>query len=62
MRLEEELFDRWQKTGRIGFEKVRTKKQARALIETIVEIYDEQCDENCVTLKELAKDLKKFLY
>lgn len=63
MNLREDLLKRWRETGKIGFERVRSQAKAYQLIDTIVDLYEEEeaSKEVYVSLKELSKELKNFI-
>ena len=61
MNLREDLEKRWRETGKVGFERVRSYKHAMELIETVVQLYEEEQREISSSLKDLAKELKYYL-
>lgn len=63
MDLKEDLLKRWRETGKIGFERVRSRAKAYQLIDTIVSLYEEETTskETYLSLKELSEELKNFI-
>ena len=64
MDLKEELLERWESTGKIGFERVHSRNRAIELIETINQLYQQEqqeIQENSITFKDLVEDMRNFI-
>lgn len=56
-----ELIERYESTGRVGLTKPRNHTEAMQLIETVVDLYEEEPEEYNFTLKDITNKLKEFL-
>ena len=60
--LKDELIERYEQTGRIGFHKPKTKEEAYELIETILDCYNTPEPETItINLSDLTKSMNNFL-
>lgn len=63
--IRQELLERYQSTGKIGFVKPKNEAEAYAIISTLSEMYDikeeQPKQEITISLSELTEKLKEFL-
>ena len=60
--IRKELIERYNATGRIGFTKPKNVDEAMSIIETLVNVHEEEQpkEELVVNLSDMTKKLKEF--
>ena len=60
MSIKQELLERYNATGKIGFVKPINDNEAYKMIETIADMYNEEPEEIVLTLDDIATRMKTF--
>ena len=60
MDIREELLERYQQTGKIGFIKPKNLDEAMSIIDNLTCAYEEEPEEVIITLSEVDDKMKKF--
>lgn len=60
MNVREELLERYQQTGKIGFIKPKNLDEAISIIDSLTCAYEEEPEEVVITLPEITERMKNF--
>ena len=60
MDVREELLERYQQTGKIGFLKPKNLDEAISIIDSLTYAYEEEPEEIVITLSEITERMKNF--
>ena len=60
MDVREELLERYQQTGKIGFIKPKSLDEAISIIDSLTCAYEEEPEEIIITLPHIVKKMKNF--